>query len=354
MTCPERTAAPAAPQHGPRPLPLFLAMLHRETAGSPARRQTALTGLRRYQDWPRPAPAPAAPARLREGAACLRDIGGDGPPVVFVPSLINPPAVLDIAPDRSLVRWIAAQGHRCWLLDWGEPRAEDRDLDVAGHVAERLLPLLAAMGEPPVLIGYCLGGTMALAAAALHPVRGVATIAAPWRFAGYGEAARADMAALWADARPACEALGAVPVEVLQAGFWRLDPARTVAKFEAFAAMPAESDAARRFVALEDWANAGAPLTLAAGAELFERLVAEDLPGAGAWHVGGVRVDPLALACPAVEFVSLTDRIVPAESAVGLPDRREVAAGHVGMVVGGAARAALWEPLAAWLACVPR
>ena len=34
-----------APQHGPRPLPLFLEMLRSETAASPERRQAALAGL---------------------------------------------------------------------------------------------------------------------------------------------------------------------------------------------------------------------------------------------------------------------------------------------------------------------
>ena len=343
----------SAPQHGPRPLPLFLDMLRSETAASPERAAAALAGLRRYQSAPRPPRARVAPARHRKGAARLRDLGGAGRPVVFVPSLINPPSVLDISPDRSLVRWIATQGFRTWLVDWGAPPVADRGLDVAGHVTDRLLPLLARLDAPPILVGYCLGGTMALAAAALSPVAGVATLAAPWRFAGYGEGGRADMLALWDAARPACEAMGLVPMEVLQAGFWKLDPARTIAKYERFATLDPDSDAAREFVALEDWANGGAPLTYAAGAELFEALIAEDRPGRGLWRVGGVTVDPTELACPAVEFVSLTDRIVPAATAIGLPDRRDLGAGHVGMIVGSRARAQVWEPLAEWLAAVP-
>ena len=107
--------------------------------------------------------------------------------------------------------------------------------------------------------------------------------------------------------------------------------------------------AARSFVGLEDWANGGAPLTYAAGAELFERLIGEDAPGRGTWVVGDAPVDPLSLPCPAVEFVSLCDRIVPAATAIGLADRRDLGAGHVGMIVGSRAKAQLWEPLAAWL-----
>jgi polyhydroxyalkanoate synthase subunit PhaC len=334
-----------APQHAPRPLPLFLDLLRSETAASPERRAAALAGLAAYQQARRPPPPPPAPAVASQGRARLLSHGGEGPPLVFVPSLINPPSVLDLDAERSLTRWAAARGWHSLLVDWGEPAPADRGQDVDAHVTGLLLPLLAALPEPPVLVGYCLGGTIALAAAALAPVRAVATIAAPWRFAGYGEEARARMAALWSAARPGCEALGLVPMEVLQAGFWRLDPARTVAKFEAFGRMEPGSRAADAFVRLEDWANTGAPLTYAAGRQLFEAFVADDLPGTGRWLA-----DPARLPCPAAEFVSLTDRITPAATAAGLPTRVELALGHVGMVVGARAPAMLWEPLLDWIA----
>ncbi|HWK35789.1 alpha/beta hydrolase [Sphingomonas sp.] len=345
------TSFHSAPQHGPRPLPLFLDLLRSETAASPARRAAALAGLAAYQNAPRPPrPAPMPPV-ARAGRACLRDYGGgrggEGPPVVFVPSLINPPHVLDLAPDNSLLRWIAARGHRTLLVDWGDPTPAERDVDITAHVESLLLPMLRTLDEPPVLVGYCLGGTLALGGAAALPVRGVALIAAPWHFARFDDAARADIAALWHAAEPACETLGLVPMEVLQSGFWRLDPARTIAKFEALAT--AAPDALASFVRLEDWANAGAPLTLAAGRQMFAGFFGADDPGAGRWRIAGTAVDPRALACPTVDFVSLSDRIVPAASSAGLADRRELGAGHVGMVVGGRARPLLWEPLADWL-----
>ena len=139
-------------------------------------------------------------------------------------------------------------------------------------------------------------------------------------------------------------------MEVLQAGFWALDPARVVAKYAAFADMDPASEAASAFVALEDWANSGAPLPYAAGRDLFEALMREDRPGRGEWRVGGPTIDPATLSCPTVEFVSLTDRITPAATAAGFADRRESHAGHVGMMVGRSAQAQLWEPLAGWIA----
>lgn len=338
-----------APQHGPRPLPLFLDLLRSETAASPERRAAALAGLAAYQAAPRARPRRAMPVVARAGRVVLRDYGGNGPPVVFVPSLINPPLILDMPYRRSLLRWLSRQGVRPLLVDWGTPSPQHRAQDVAQHVEEMLIPLLRSMAEPVALAGYCLGGTMALAAAAAVPLRGLALIAAPWRFSGFGTEAIDRIGSLWDGAHETCDTLGLVPMEVLQTGFWQLDPARTVAKYERFGRLDPASAAAKSFVAMEDWANAGAPLTYAAGRQVFDDLFTADLPGNRRWRVAGAVADPAALPCPAVEFVSLTDRIVPAASAAGFADRRELRLGHVGMMVGSSAREALWRPLADWL-----
>jgi polyhydroxyalkanoate synthase subunit PhaC len=340
----------AAAQHGPRPLPLFLEMLRDETNDDPARRAAALAGLRAYQSAERPARRQEMPAVARAGRAVLRDYGGKGPPAVFVPSLINPPIILDLAEGNSLLRWLSGQGVRPLLVDWGDPPGDDGgDFDITDHVTNLLLPLVEQLGEPVHLVGYCLGGTMALAAAMHAPIISLGIIAAPWRFVGFGARARAEIGSLWESAKPAAEAMGLVPMEVLQSGFWRLDPARTVAKYEAFGRLAPDSAAARSFVALEDWANAGAPLSYAAGRQLFEDFIGADLPGEGNWQIAGKRVDPTAFKVPTIEFVSQTDRIVPAASSARLPDHRMLGLGHVGMVVGSRAREQLWEPLAAKL-----
>jgi polyhydroxyalkanoate synthase len=320
-------------------------MLRRETQDEPERMAHALAGLRRYQEAARD-PVPAPPAAVAETLGSkLRDYGGSGAPVLFVPSLINPPSILDL-PGRSLLRWLAADGGvHPLLLDWGWDIEARAALGVAGHVEAVMLPLIAQLGEPPALVGYCLGGTMALAAAGPSGAPAVAAIAAPWRFSGFPDGARAMLARLWAGAAPTSQALGCLPMEVLQSAFWSLDPGRTVAKFEAFAGMPEGSAEARAFVTLEDWANDGPPLPHAAARELFEDLFGADVTGRGLWALR----DPAALPCPVLDIVSATDRIVPAASAAGAGERVELMQGHVGMVVGGRAKEALWEPLAAWL-----
>lgn len=339
----------AASQHRPRPLPLFLDLLRRETQGDPDLLGRALAGLRRYQQAERPPPMPAAPVVARAGRAALREYGGSGPAVVFVPSLINPPSVLDLGPDRSLLRWLAEQGFRVLLVDWGTPTPDDAGRDLAAHVESMLLPLLDGLDRPPALVGYCLGGTMAIAAAARRPVAALALVATPWVFSRYPATARDALAGLWREAAPLATRLGLLPIETLQAAFWQLDPARIVARFAAFATQPDIAD----FLLLEDWANDGPPIALAAARDLFDACYRDDRPGTGRWRVAGAGIDPAAIACPILDILSTSDRIVPAATALSgmLPHAisHRIALGHVGMVVGARAHAALWVPLRDWL-----
>lgn len=301
-----------------------------------------LAGVRAYQQHPyrRALAMPKVAAQL--GSVRLFDYCGSGRPVVFVPSLVNPPSVLDLASDNSLLRWLAAEGLRPLLVDWGVPGAGEHALSIDGYIDTRLAPLLAGVGSAAV-VGYCLGGTMALGAALVQPPERLALIATPWRFSGYGEQ-RAALAAAWARIATASEALGAVPMDLIQPLFWRLDPQATAAKFERFGRLAADSAEARGFVALEDWANEGPPLTLPAARQCFEDFYAADLPGTGRW-----RGDAAAIACPVLNLVSTRDRIVPAAAAPPIGERIDVDAGHVGMIVGSRARLLLWERLRDWL-----
>lgn len=324
-------------------------MLRSETAAEPERMSRALAGLRAYQEATREPPLPLQPAISERLGATLRNYGGTGTPVLFVPSLINPPTILDLSAEASLLRWLAARGHRVLLLDWGQDVPARRGLDIAGHVEQILLPMMAELEEPPILAGYCLGGTMAVGAAAAGEARGLVTIASPWHFSGFPDDARSMLARLWDEARTALDALGLLPMEILQSAFWSLDPQRTVAKFEAFAGYASGSAKARTFVTLEDWANDGPPIGEAAARELFEGLFAADRTGRGEWQVAGKPVRPEALALSWLDITSTVDRIVPAASAAEGGEKLMLDLGHVGMVVGRRARPALWEPLDAWL-----
>lgn len=341
----------SALQHGqestraPRPLPLFLDLVRQVFERDPDLARAALAGLRAYEEAPRRARSAAKPEVATAGGASLRDHGGSGPIVVLVPSLINPPRILDLDAQVSLTRALARMGRRALLLDWG--RAKDRaELSVSGHVENLLLPLLRNIGEPASLVGYCLGGTMAIAAANLVAVERLATIAAPWTFAGYPESSKRALARVWKHSRETARELGALPMEVLQAAFWSLDPLRTVRKFAQFGKLDPQSAEARRFVELEEWANDGEPLPFPAAEELMQELFCDDLPGSSKWRIGR-RTMSDKLAVPALHLTAEHDRIAPSETAPR-GKRVSIQSGHVGMIV-GSARKRLHEALGTFL-----
>lgn len=292
----------------------------------------------------------------RNGSAQGTAGGGDRKksPVVLIPSLINPPNVLDLTEHRSLLRYLASRGHEAYLLDWGTPTPADKDMDLAGHVEDLLLPLLDRLNEAPLLVGYCLGGTLAIGAAARmraqgRAIGGVATIASPWDFSRYDKEFRDQLANVWAQAKPGCEGMGLVPMEVFQTGFWSLDPERTIRKYAAFGEMEEGTAAWRGFVALEDWANEGAPLTFAAGRDLAERCYAENITAGGQWSIGGTIVQDRLLDVPTLAIASTTDRIVPAIAAPAANERIDLDLGHVGMMIGSRSESQLWNKLSDWL-----
>jgi polyhydroxyalkanoate synthase len=308
-------------------------LVREASARDPQLASDALAGLRAYERAPRRERPPPKPEISRVRGAALRDHGGEGPPAVLVPSLINPPRILDLDDQVSLTDAVTRMGRRALLLDWGS--AEERNhLSVAGHVEELLLPLLRGIGEPVALIGYCLGGTMAIAASNLIEVERLVTLAAPWHFSRYPQMSQRALHDMWSHSEPAAKVLGALPMEVLQAAFWSLDPERTVRKFAEFGRLDPASADARRFVELEEWANEGEPLPYAAAKELVEELFGNDVPGAGRWSVGG-RVAVDRIATPALHLTAERDLIAPPQTAasgqvVAIPS------GHVGMIVGSA------------------
>lgn len=295
----------------------------------------ALAGLDLYASAARPPRSQQPPSIAAIGGATLRDHGGDGPPLLLVPSLINPPHILDLDRDTSLAAALTAN-RRVLLLDWGKA-SQRAELSIAGHIESILVPLIEGLGERPALLGYCLGGTMAITAAGLTKVDRLATLAAPWHFSAYSDESRAALARIWASARGPSASLGALPMEVLQAAFWALDPGRTVAKFAHFADLDPASDEARRFVMLEDWANEGEPLPLPAARELVEDLFGADLPGRGEWIVGGQSAEERPSVC-ALHLIAGHDHIVPAPTAPA-GTVSTIASGHVGMIVGRARHA---------------
>jgi len=323
----------------------------------------------RYRAHPHRRDLADPPAIWSEETTRLLDYGGGrkkaaGATVLVVPSLVNRAYVLDLDRNVSMMRFLAQRGLRPLLVDWGAPGALERGFDLTDYIGGRLARALdaarKAAGRKVALLGYCMGGLLTLALAQLRPrdVTGIVFLATPWDFhAGTG-----GPHPVLTSFRPALTALidafGELPVDVLQALFFSLDPLQSWIKFRGFAALDPDSDAAQRFAALEDWANDGVALAGPVARECLFGWYGDNTPAAGQWRLSGQAIRPEALRLPTLHAIPARDRIVPPDSsralAQAVPGARILTpnAGHVGMAVGSRAERELWAPVADWLAAL--
>src|SRR5437762_9801132 len=201
------------------------------------RAEAYLAGLEAYRRHPFRRNSASHRVVWRRGTTRLLDYGPNGPngpgptgpAVLVIPSLINRYYVLDLLPERSFLRHLAGFGLRTFVIDWGVPGSAERDFDLTDYIGERLEAALTAAaavaGRPVGLVGYCMGGLLALALAVrCQSVVGcLALLATPWDF--HAQNGRGRLLALVADCLAGLPGgVGGVPVEVIQTLFFFLDP----------------------------------------------------------------------------------------------------------------------------------
>jgi poly[(R)-3-hydroxyalkanoate] polymerase subunit PhaC len=349
----------------------FVTALERETL---ARLDRLAAGIVAYRTFPVTRQVTEPPVAWQEGTTRLLDFGASNaghnrknaarqPAILVVPSLINRAYVLDLDEDRSLMRFLAGEGFAAYLLDWGAPGEVERRFTLSDYIAGRIGRALDAVAErepdrPILMLGYCMGGLLALAAAQARQrdLAGLVLLATPWDFhAEHPEQARL-IGAIGSVMEPILAQLGEMPVDALQSLFAGVDPFQVIRKFLAFAELDPASDKAKLFVALEDWLNDGVPLAAPVARECLKGWYGENAPARRQWQVAGEAIDPARIDLPSLVVIPDQDRIVPPASALALANalpgaqRLSPAAGHIGMVVGGSAKPKLWRPLAEWMA----
>jgi polyhydroxyalkanoate synthase len=287
---------------------------------------------------------------------------GPGAPLLICFALVNRPYVLDLQPDRSLVRRLLEAGLSVYLLDWGDPDDADRRVDLQDYIEHHLggsvRHILAAHRAPALdLLGVCQGGVLSLCYAALHPheVARLVTLTTPVDFHTPD-----NLLSKWVRHLDTglIEACGNVPGEVLNGLFLALMPFRlTQQKYVRLLAGTPDQRAVEDFVRMEKWIFDSPPQAAAALAQFVRWFYQENRLVRGTLEIGGRHVRLVDLRQPLLNLYALEDHIVPPAACaamrehVGSRDYTEcaIATGHIGMYVSRAAREEIPGRIISWL-----
>ncbi len=285
------------------------------------------------------------------------------PPLVVCYALVNRPYMMDLQPDRSLIRGLLARGLDVYLVDWGYPDRADSALSLDDYVNRYLGACIdhvrQAHGIPSVnLLGVCQGGTMAICHAALHPdrVRNLVTMVTPVDFHTDD-----NLLSKWArklDVDAIVDALGNVPGELLNAAFIALMPLRlTARKYAGLADIAHDRAALENFLRMERWIHDSPDQAGTAFRQFIRWFFQENRLVRGGLEIGGRAVDARRIACPILNVYASQDHLVPPSASrplAGLASSRdytpfEFEGGHIGIYVSRSAQELLPLTIAQWL-----
>jgi polyhydroxyalkanoate synthase len=284
-------------------------------------------------------------------------------PLVICYALVNRPYMMDLQPDRSLIRRLLDRGVDVYLIDWGYPDGADRYLEINDYVS-RYLPrcmeqVAQASGFERVnLLGVCQGGTLSLCYSALHPerVRNLITMVTPVDFR-----TPENLLTKWTehvDLDQLATATGNVPGEMLNALFLGLMPFRlTSQKYVDLMDHIDDPRALENFLRMEKWIFDSPDQPGEMFRQFMQWFVKENRLANGTLELGGRAVDLKQVKMPVLNIYASQDHLVPPSASkplqrlVGTRDysTHEFAGGHIGIYVSGAAQREVPERISTWL-----
>ncbi|MEW6737901.1 MAG: alpha/beta fold hydrolase, partial [Acidobacteriota bacterium] len=208
------------------------------------------------------------------------------------------------------------------------------------------------------LLGYCLGGTMALLYTARYPeaVKNLILMATPLDFQ------QAGLLAAWADKRyfdadKLIDAFGNLPAEMLQWSFMMLKPATNFTKYVNIPRHLQNKEYIKNFIALETWANDNVTVP----GELYRRLVKdlyqENQLAEKCFRLAGETIDLSNIRASLLNVIASNDHIVPPPCSAPLleyvasQDKEQALFpyGHIALTVSNGAIKEVWPKTADWL-----
>jgi polyhydroxyalkanoate synthase len=284
------------------------------------------------------------------------------PPILLVYPVIKRPFVLDLLPERSVVRNLLRQGFNVYLTDWVPPRRQDSARGFNEYVNEdlaRAVDVIRALEDAArvSLVGCCCGGLLCAIYAAFNPesVSHLVTFATPFE-------AESPLGAVAAE--QIVFTYGNVPAWLIR---WVLNTRMQGVRQTEFQLAhdlgepelaQADSDNPPSLIdAVRPWLMSDVPVA----GRLFLECVRDALPSSnlleGRMRIGGRRVDLANIDCPVLTIAGARDELVPAECTKAFAERvgsdeainLVFPAGHLGLMLSLSAHKTLWPRVGAWL-----
>ena len=284
-------------------------------------------------------------------------------PVLMVYALVNRQYMLDLQPDRSIVRNLLQRGMDLYIIDWGYPTKADMYLALDdylnGYLYDCVEYIRKSTGIDKLsLMGICQGGTFCAMYAAMYPdqVQNLITIVAPFDFTPNDGLLFAWSKYMNAD--DLVDVYRVVPGDLLNVAYSMLMPfALNIKKYGQMLSIVDDREKLLNFLRMEKWifdspGQAG---------ECLREFIRDFFQGnklvKGEVKIGDRAVDLKKITMPLLNIYASADHIVPPSTTkplndlVGSTDKSlfEFPGGHVGIFVSSKSQKVLAPFIAQWL-----
>jgi polyhydroxyalkanoate synthase subunit PhaC len=288
-------------------------------------------------------------------------------PILIVYALINRFYILDLMPGNSLVEHLVKQGFDVYILDWGIPGEEDKNLTFEHYVLDYISRAVKkvirhANSEECSILSYCLGGTMSAMYAALFPdapLRNLILLTTPIDF----PPEHLGLYGVWVSEKHfnpdrLVDAFVNVPGEIINTGNNMVKPvANYVGVYVTMWDRLLHDKPMNTFLAMNKWVNDGVPFTGEAFRQWIRDFYQQNKLVKGEISLRGQRVDLSNISCPVLNIAGKRDHICTlpqAEATMRLISSQDkeffvLDAGHVGLLTSGDAKKQLWSKICTWL-----
>ncbi len=284
-------------------------------------------------------------------------------PLLVVYALINRETMLDLQPNRSVVKNFLGQGVELYMIDWGYPTRKDKfltiDDHVNGYIDDAVDVIRKRHGVEKInIMGICMGGTFTVMYAALHPekVKNLITTVSPTNFDTDQGLLHIWMKQLNPDL--IVDAYGNMPGDLMNFGFLLLNPARLIIdKYVGFIENMDNKDFVENFIRMEKWIFDSPDVPGETFRQFIRDCYQQNLLIQSRMRIGGNLVDLANVTMPVLNIYGKFDHLVPPGACeqlttnVGSTDTEDVCleTGHIGIYVSSKTQKEFVPKIVSWL-----